>query len=63
MIHDEDKLEFLTSGLRVCRIRNLMHRLLFLSEQSATLSTTDASPSGPLNVCLLGLYALNIATE
>uniref|UniRef100_A0A2P2MN86 DNA-directed RNA polymerase subunit beta n=1 Tax=Rhizophora mucronata TaxID=61149 RepID=A0A2P2MN86_RHIMU len=38
---------------------NLTHRLLFLSEQRATLSTTNDSPSGPLIVCILGRYFIS----
>lgn len=47
-----------TSGLRVWRIKNLIHKQSFLSVERATLSTTVGSPSEPLNICLQGLYAL-----
>lgn len=38
----------LTSGLRVCRVINLIVNLSFVSEQRITRSTTIVSPSGPL---------------
>lgn len=61
-IHNKSRLETFTSGLRVCRIKNLILKLLFLSLKRATRSTTQDSPSEPLNVCILGLYALDLKT-
>nr|GMD25946.1 hypothetical protein A4E30_00093 [Ipomoea batatas] len=48
-----------SSGLRVWRIINLMHKLLFLSEDRATLSTTPVSPSAHLKDCILRLKDLS----